>query len=486
MERLAPPWVGDMGHRMALVEQDRRSTQGAVGWVGVVTLVAAQLWGCTCSSSEPAATSVTNARDAGARGSGATRTIASPRCTPGSAQQTLHALGARTQPAVDEEYAPFAVEVGAALTDANGFWVPWLSSDGKSSQVGITILGSDLLTARTVELGDVRWDGGPPRLARMNNESVLAAVPDSDANGGSYRIAGVGPTTVTWGAELDGSSDDSPAFDFASSGGQALLVWDDYSREQGRGTIRGSLLGERGELVRDVGYLSPLDSDVESPRLAQRADGYWLSWLRVKWQQSKTLTTGNQTPDGLEAEQPVLTPKARWIEVVPVDKHGGLIGAAIRVSPPDAMVQGYDLQSGHEGALLVTWRQDFSNAGTSGGQVWSARLRPDGSLEQHLVQSSELAGTAPVFLFDPKAPSGIPHGWLTLEAERGDTALAALSPFGKPLESLAPSSGIGSASILAALDGQLLVAQPKGRDMALKLLRCKYEPATINPDAGAR
>lgn len=417
---------------------------------------------------------------------GSKTAAASPeRCIPGTAQHTLRALGAKAR-ADEDEFAPFGVEVGAALVDASGFWIPWLSSDGKSSQVGVTMLSPDLLTTRGVELGEVKWDTGPPRLARIDKDVVLAAIPDSDANGGSYRVAKVGANTIVWGADIDGSSDDSPAFDLAATGGRALLVWDDYLREQGRGTIRATLLSGTGELVRDLGSLSPVESDVESPRLVQHQSGYWLAWLRVEWEPLKV--SKDNAPvllDLADPEQPALTPKARWIEVVPLDQAGAVTGAPLRVSSTDAMVQGFDLQTGHEGGLLVTWREDFSNAGTNGGQVWVARLSADGTLEQHLIKSAELGGTLPVFLFDPKAPSGLPHGWLTLESERGETALAALSPFGNPLESLAANIGLGTASILAALDGQLLVAQPKGRDMTLKLIRCKYEPKPRNADAGA-
>lgn len=441
--------------------------------------------GCTCSRQEPSPTRASHS-DAGV-GSGARRTkaAAADRCTQAPARHTLRALG-NSRSGDNDEYAAFAVEVGAALVEANGFWVPWLSSDGKSSQVGIAVLGRDLLTSRSVDLGEVKWDAGPPRLARLNAHGVLAAVPDSDANGGSYRVARVDDSGVVWGADVDGSSDDSPAFDIAASGERALLVWDDYSREQGRGTIRANLLTEAGQLQRDLGSLSPTESDVELPRLVQRRGGYWLAWLRVEWQtQNAKAVAPSEALQVVDPEQPVLTPKARWIEVVPVDTAGAVTAAPVRVSKVDAMVQGYDLQAGHEGALLVTWREDFSNSGTSGGQVWVARLTPDGSVEQYPIKSVDVGGTLPVFLFDPKAPSGVPHGWLTLESERGETALAGLSPFGKPLEPLEPSTGIGNASILAALDGQLLVAEPKGRDMTLKLVRCKYEPNGHARDAGS-
>lgn len=446
----------------------------------------ATFYGCTCSSSPNAIPGAGTQLDGGLTSNGGKTSLApAERCVSGTAQHTLRALGAKGS-ADEDEFAPFGVEVGAALVDANGFWVPWLSSDGKSSQVGVTLLSPDLLTTRAVELGEVKWDTGPPRLARVDKDVVLAAIPDSDANGGSYRIAKLGAGTVVWGADVDGSSDDSPAFDLAAAAGQALLVWDDYLREQGRGTIRANLLSGSGQLMRDLGSLSPAESDVESPRLVQHQSGYWLAWLRVEWERLKH-SQGGAAPllDVTDPEQPALTPKARWIEVVPLDPQGVVTGAPIRVSAADAMVQGFDLQSGHEGGLLITWREDFSNAGTNGGQVWVARLSPDGSLERHPINNAEPGGTLPVFLFDPMAPSGLPHGWLTLESERGETALAALSPFGKPLESLAVNIGLGTASILAALDGQLLVAQPKGRDVTLKLIRCKYEPKPRKADAGA-
>ncbi len=153
-----------------------------------------------------------------------------------------------------------------------------------------------------------------------------------------------------WGADIDGSSDDSPAFDFAASGGQALLVWDDYSREQGRGTIRATLLGANGQVVRESSSLSPSESDVESPRLVSRQGGYWLAWLRVKWQPPKPAQLGHSNGlDVVDPEQPVLSPKARWIEVVPLDSTGVVAGEPLRISPEQAMVQGYDLQAGHEG-----------------------------------------------------------------------------------------------------------------------------------------
>jgi hypothetical protein len=473
---------------MALVAISRSCVSGTFGNAVVAFLVATLLSGCTCSRTDEGSKAQPNAStDAGATASGDIKNpLTPPRCIEGSAQQTLHALGGRPSTGDDQAYAPFGVEVGAALVDAFGFWVPWLSSDGKSSHVGITVLGPDLLTARTVELGEVKWDGGPPRLARVNRDVVLAAIPDSDANGGSYRVAEIGPSKFVWGADVDGSSDDSPAFDFAASGERALLVWDDYLREQGRGTIRGNLIAANGQLIRDLESISPPESDVELPRLVPHAGGYWLAWLRVKWQPSKDVRTSSSAGlDVVDPEQPVLTPKARWVEVVPLDTSGAVTGAVQRVSSAESMVQGYDLQSGHDGALLVTWREDFSNQGTSGGQVWIARLSPDGSMEQHPTKTPELGGTLPVFLFDPKAPSGLPHGWLTLESARGETALAALSPFGKPLEPLASVDEVGNASILAALDGQLLLAEPKGRDVALSLIRCKYEPRGEKADGGA-
>lgn len=404
------------------------------------------------------------------------------RCQTGTAQQTVSAVGSV---AGHDELDPFGVEVGAPLVEAQGFWVPWLSSDGKTSTVGINEVGRDLLTSRSVALGQVHWDGGPPRLARLSADTLVAVVPDGDANGGSYRIAVVSPRGVAWGEELDGSSDDSPAFDLAATAGKVLLVWDDYDRERGIGTIRGTLLGAEGAVVKKMSRISPETTDAEGPRLARHKNGYWLAWLRVAWQPKenaiKNLAQSGGDPGVDEA---VVEAKQRWIEVLPLDTDGNPTGVPQRVSDMDAMVQGYDIQSGHDGGLVLSWRQDFANAGTNGGELWTAHLSAGGALETFPVEASAVGGTLPVLLFDPMPPSGVPHGWLSVEAASGESALLALSPFGKPLEELSSNVGLGVASVLGALDGQLLLARPKRRDVVLQLTRCAYNPHA-GPDAGA-
>jgi hypothetical protein len=413
--------------------------------------------------------------------------VVAKRCRVGTAQQTIRALGTGTS---EGDFAPFGVEVGAALVEASGFTVPWLSSDGKTSTLGLTRAGSELLSATTVSLGQVHWDGGPPRVARVDGETLLAVVPDGDAHGESYRVAAVRGDGVQWGADLDGSSDDSPAFDFAASEGKALLVWDDYVREEGRGVIRGVSVSATGQVARDLGRLSPADSDVEAPRLARHENGYWLAWLRVNW---TPRPVGAKPPApatapklvAADSEQAALEMSQRWIEVVPLDLDGNLSAQPLRVSATDAMVQGFDMEAGHGGGLVLSWRQDFANSGTSGGSIWTARLNPDGALEVFPVDAPTVGGTLPVLLFDPNPPSGVPHGWLSVEAKGGDSALAALSPFGQPLEVMTGNVGLGVASVLGVLQGQMLLATPKGRDIALQLAQCAYSPVLRAADAGA-
>src|SRR5690606_13427836 len=185
----------------------------------------------------------------------------------------------------------------------------------------------------------------------------------------------------------------------------------------------------------------------------------------------------NVDPDVAD-EQPALEVSQRWIEVVPLDLDGNLTSQPLRVSDADAMVQGFDLEAGHGGGLVLSWRQDFANAGTNGGAVWTARLSADGALEAFPVEAPTAGGTLPVLLFDPNPPSGSPHGWLSLEAKGGDSALAALSPFGHPLEVLTGNVGLGVASVLGVLQGQMLLATPKGRDINLRLAQCAYSPAS--------
>ena len=179
-----------------------------------------------------------------------------------------------------------------------------------------------------------------------------------------------------------------------------------------------------------------------------------------------------------------MRPSQRWIEVLPLDEQGRAVGEAMAVSSRDAMVQGFDMQAGHDGSLLLSWREHFANAGTSGGEVFIARLTAGGSLERYPVDGTALGGTLPTLLFDPRPPSGVPHAWLTLEAAGGDSALAALSPMGEPLQLLVGDIGLGVASALGALQGELLLAKPKGRDVVFSLARCKYTAGTYRPDAG--
>ena len=169
---------------------------------------------------------------------------------------------------------------------------------------------------------------------------------------------------------------------------------------------------------------------------------------------------------------------------MPLDLDGNPSAEPLRVSAADAMVQGFDLEAGHGGGLVISWRQDFANAGTNGGEIWTAHLDAGGALEAFAVEAPAVGGTLPVLLFDPQPPSGVPHGWLSVEASGGDSALAALSPFGKPLEVLTGNVGLGVASVIAALDGQLLLAKPQGRNIVLQLARCADSPGAAGRDAG--
>jgi hypothetical protein len=213
--------------------------------------------------------------------------------------------------------------------------------------------------------------------------------------------------------------------------------------------------------------------------------------LRVDWTPKPTgtkaalapVSASATKPAAVDGEQPALEMSHRWIEVVPLDLDGNTTAQPLRVSATDTMVQGFDMEAGHGGGLVLSWRQDFANSGTSGGSIWTARLNPDGALEVYPVDAPAVGGTLPVLLFDPNPPSGVPHGWLSVEAKGGDSALAALSPFGQPLEVLTGNVGLGLASVLGVLQGQMLLATPKGRDIALQLAQCAYSPVK-SADAG--
>ena len=443
-----------------------RTMGGGSRWA--LLLSAALLSACTCASDPPVASQRAGQTE-GSRG-------APSRCAIGSAQQTLHASSEAS--AGDATSDLFAIELGPAIVGEQGYWVPWLSGDGRKSTAGLTALKPDLSASSSATLGIVHWDAAPPRVVALANDAVLAIVPDADASGDSYRVARVQGNEVTWGSEIDGGRDEASGFDVAATADGALLVWDDFISERAMGAIVGASLDHEGHIRGGLRQFSPPASDAEAPRVAAHAGGYWLAWLSVSLQPAEEVTASHSEPMAMRATR-------RWIEVLRLDAAGQPQGEPITASSPDAMVQSFDLQAGHDGSALLSWREDFSNAGTSGGRVFVGRLTAGGDVERHAVDGEKFGGTLPTLLFDPRPPSGVPHAWLTLESAAGDSALAALSPMGRPLEVLGGGIGLGVASVLGALNGQLLLARPKGRDVVFLLARCGYQPAAPRPDGGA-
>ncbi len=371
-----------------------------------------------------------------------------------------------------ERPMPFAVELGNAVVFEQGFAVSYTRGDGRQTQAGVALVDADVGQGELIDLTQLVGDASPPRVVALDQQ-VIAAVANNDAAGGALQLVAVRRgAEPQWGGELDMGVDDSPAFDLVLSAGahpSGAVVWDEWDRGQNVGYIALSTfeLDQLGSPT-PAKRVTPDGVDAESPRLAQRADGFWLAWQALGRKPG-----ADEAPPDEELEDPsVLQLSPSWIELLRLEADGTALGDPIRVTPQDGFVQGFDIVAGHGGSLMAVWRDAKSSPGTRGGVVRIARVSPDGSVSAEFVEDQDVGAGVPLFLFDHDPRDGAPHGWLVLDAFSGQTRFSGLSPVGKQLELLETDHTVGVGSLLAAHGGRLLLAQPRGRDSVLSAIRC--------------
>jgi hypothetical protein len=438
-----------------------RSLSG-LAWVVVLAS------GCRCSeSAEPPLTSASS-----------TRLVVPPaRCSelPGT-QFSVESPGLKVEP--DEIDAPFSVELGRALAHSTGYVVPLLRGDSRATSAVIVRLDLDGKTERTrlTDLGPVHSSVPAPKVAGLGAD-LLVALPDADASGGEYRVGKLSGEQVTWFGEVDEHGDDSPAFDLAAAGDRWLLTWDDWEPKRGKGVVlvASAVLGEPIQ-PSSAQTLSPETTDAQSPRALVRPGGYWLSWIALgPAKKAAPKTPEEPTAEG-EDDAP-LAAAASWLELVRVDQGGKAESEVLQLTPREGHVSAYDVVAAHDGRLLFAVRDDGGGAEFDDARIAMIRVGVDGSVERDVMPVEDLGASAPSLLFDPKPGDGAPHGWLALASVTGATMLAGLTPWGAALEAPATDDGLSGAGVLAALQGQLLVARPRGRDLRLELVRCQSSPA---------
>lgn len=395
----------------------------------------------------------------------------------------------------DQETAqPFAVEVGDATAFQTGFAVSALESTGSETRALVATVSSDAARGTVVDLGRVHGDVEPPRLAARGSD-VFFAVADHGPSNARLRVGmvlgeGGGAARLTWGFETAWTGRGASAFDLAVTSKRGLLVWEDVEARAERQLVRlasfalDDLRAVTKDRTLDVG-----SAEQEMPEVVPRGAGYWLAWVASSPQQRPGASA--RSPDkspplpaaSAAPSESVLEFGNRWIEIVTLDENGAPTAAPQAISPRDRHVLVFDLAATAGGGALLAWRDDDSAPGAESRIVHVARVTASGGIERSVIDHDDVGAGAPSLITD--AASAAPS-WLALESVTHDTRVAALTPKGGLLDELAAESAIGNGDALAARDGRLLLARPRGLAAELFVVACKPRSAKTVAGVPAR
>ena len=446
-----------------------------VRWIGCLGVLLATAAGCRCADPDAAPSSAQqpDQRSSVERPAG--------RCQVLPGRYTLQADRQAASSTTDDSL-PFAVELGSVVADDDGFVVPHLRPGEGRTQAALLRLNADLTRGRIVELETVHGDSPVPKLA-SSEAGWAIALADSDASGGAYRVGWLARESLDsgeaveprWAAEFDELADDSPAFDLAVAYQRAVLVWDEWDRASNQSRIRVGTLAVEGEERPQERVLSPKTMDAEVPRVLPRSGGFWVAWAELQ-------TQVEPTRPGRPAEVAVAR---RALRLMPLNEQAEPASEPVLVSPEGAFVQDYDLWVTEQQSVLLAWRERAESEGWREGIVHLARVNSDGSVERQVIEQGTAGSTLATLVGDRRPQANTPSLWLTTETNSGVTALAGVASDGRLLEPLEPVLELGVGSVVAALQGRLLVAEPRGRDLSLLSYRCHPASAEANGAASS-
>jgi hypothetical protein len=396
-------------------------------------------------------------------------------------------------PPDEADFAPFAVVFGRATATAQGYAVGALRDGEGGTLLTVVTLGADGTGGKAVKLARSRGDLEPPVVV-PDGDAVLAAMLEPNASGMSVKLARVRGDKVEWGAEIDRGRGDSLALDLATSGERGLVVWDEPKEERARVMLASFSRGSIGT-VTAARAVSPEGTDADAPRLVSRKGGYYLAYLAHGSEITRPreaeddLGSGGAKDAAKKGDASARDPKrgaskgdeidesrgervtASWVEILALDENGAPTGSPLRATPEAGRVAGFDLLAVDDGALLA-WRNEESPSGAGGGQVAVAKI--------------SAGGVAGALTLEEGAGDGVPvlmNGWLSIPTLRGADMLARLGPDGKTSEVVEAEPSIGRGEPLAAIDDHVLVGEPEGRAMRLKVLRCGPKASAPKPAA---
>jgi hypothetical protein len=367
----------------------------------------------------------------------------------------------------DEVPDPYAVELGLARGDSDGFVISALRSLKGQSHALIALIGPNGGSGKLIDLGLVHGDPDPPVFAALGKDLLIAA-PDSDAGGGMLKLGLVkdarARAELSWGPEISGVRRDSTVA-LEVSGERPFLAY--ATESAGKIRVFGALLDAKNPKQKVTPEpLSAVGADVDSPRLARRLGGYWLAVARaLDAPKRKPEPHASDATTDLDEGDSLLDIGTRRIELTKLDAQGKAASSALVVSAPGARPISFDLAAAADGGAYVAFRGDDSTPGADGGALELVHVRADGTFAK-VELTGELDGTGtPSLLVDVADPSKL---WLTAAAENGATWFGRIADH----TTLSADGFVRGGDLIAARTGQLLLARTQGTATDLSVVRC--------------
>lgn len=419
-----------------------------------------------------------------------------------------------SEPDRDDLLAPFAVVLGRATAFADGFALGMLGEAKEGSSAFVVTLSADGTTGKSIKLLRSRADLDPPAVAAVPGQStVFAAALEPNASGRAIRMARLNGDEIAWGAEIAEGNDESLALDLAVNARRGVVTWDALDGHQSVVHVAGFAVDDFGKLT-STRRATTKEQDADSPRVVATDKGFFLVYLVHGGEiqrdtRSSAAPAGSARPAASSAPEapsakPRTTPKPSasakpkkphreedddaveidetkggesisnsWIEAVPLDESGAQSSDAIRVTPEGVTVISFDVAAGPNGTLLVAYRDDDAPMGGAGGIIRMANVHP--------------GGIGATYESDEPLPSdGVPallSGWLGVPTLAGSDMLARLGSDGMPAEALVREGSLGRGEPIAAAGDRMLLTEPLGAAMRLRVVACK--PTVAPPESGA-
>jgi len=367
----------------------------------------------------------------------------------------------------DEVPDPYAVELGPARADQDGFTLSALRSIKRQTHALIALVAPDAASGKLIDLGVVHGDPDPP-LFVAGKKDLWLVTPDTDAGGGMLRVGVIheprGSAQVTWGPEITGVRRDS-TFALEASGEHALLAY--AAEAAGKIRVFGVLLDPSNPKQKlSPEPLSAAGADVDSPRLAARNGGYWLAVARsLDAPKTKAKPAAADAGSAVLEEESLLDIGTRRIEVTKLDAQGKAVSSALVVTAPGARPMSFELASVADGSAYIGFRGDDSTPGASGGALQLVHVKLDGSFEKLELSGETNGAGTPSLLSDASVPGGL---WLSAAGENGGTIFGRV----RDKSALSADSAVRGGDLIAVREGKLLVARSKGTAAELSLLTC--------------